>query len=64
MGGLLIQSKFNTAMGPLRQDTPFDFGNSRLLKRVRVYSMTAKLRARIALRPMVEAYCRDMTPQR
>jgi len=89
----LIQSIFDVAMGPLRQDTPFDFGTSRLLDRLRdmglaigndrqlahippaatlflhrkiggMYLMAAKLRARIALRPMVEAYCRDTTPQR
>ena len=89
----LIQSMFNTAMGPLRQDTPFDFGTSTLLEHLRdmglaigndrelahvppaatlflhrkiggMYLMAAKLRARIALRPMIEAYCRDTTPQR
>ena len=83
----LIQSMFNMAMGPLRQDTPFDFGSSDLLDRLRdmglsigndrelahvppagtlflhckiggMYLMAAKLRARIALRPMVETYCR------
>ena len=82
----LIQSMFNAAMAPLRQDTPFDFGRSNLLERLRdmglaigndrelthappaatlflhrkiggMYLMAAKLRARIALRPMVEAYC-------
>ena len=31
----LIQSMFNTAMAPLRQDTPFDFGTSDLLERLR-----------------------------
>ena len=31
----LIQSMFNTAMAPLRQDTPFDFGRSDLLERLR-----------------------------
>jgi predicted unusual protein kinase regulating ubiquinone biosynthesis (AarF/ABC1/UbiB family) len=89
----LIQSMFDTAMDPLRQDIPFDFGTSDLLERLRdrglaighdrelahvppaatlflhrkiggMYLMAAKLRARIALRPMVEAYCRDTTPQR
>jgi predicted unusual protein kinase regulating ubiquinone biosynthesis (AarF/ABC1/UbiB family) len=84
----LIQSMFNTAMAPLRQDAPFDFGRSDLLERLRdmglaigndrelahvppaatlflhrkiggMYLMAAKLRARVALRPMVEAYCRD-----
>ncbi len=87
----LIQSMFHTAMGPLRQDTPFDFGQSDLLQRLRtmglaigaerdlthvppaatlflhrkiggMYLMAAKLRARIALRPMVEPY-RDENPK-
>ena len=87
----LIQSMYTTAMGPLRQTTPFDFGTSDLLQRLRdmglaidrdrelahvlpvatlflprkisgMYLMAAKLRARVALRPMVEAYCRDKTP--
>ncbi len=31
----LIQSMFDVAMGPLRQDTPFDFGRSDLLDRLR-----------------------------
>lgn len=82
----LIQSMFNTAMGPLRQDTPHDFGRSDLMETLRdmgmaigndrdlahvppaatlflhrkiggMYLMAAKLRARVALRPMVEAYC-------
>lgn len=82
----LIQSMFDVAMDPLRQDGPFDFGRSDLLERLRnmglaigndrelahvppaatlflhrkiggMYLMAAKLRARIALRPMVEAYC-------
>jgi predicted unusual protein kinase regulating ubiquinone biosynthesis (AarF/ABC1/UbiB family) len=81
----LIQSMFTTAMAPLRQDAPFDFGQSDLLERLRdmgmaigndrelshvppaatlflhrkiggMYLMAAKLRARVALRPMVEAY--------
>ena len=89
----LIQSMFNTAMAPLRQDAPFDFGRSDLLEWLRdmglaidndrnlahvppaatlflhrkiggMYLMAAKLRARIALRPMVETYCRDTTPPR
>jgi len=89
----LIQSMFDTAMGPLRQDTPFDFGTSRLLERLRdmglaigndrelahvpptatlflhrkiggMYLMAAELWMRIALRPMVEANCRDTPPQR
>ncbi len=83
----LIQSMFEVAMAPLRQDGPFDFGRSDLLERLRdmglaigkdrelahvppaptlflhrkiggMYLMAAKLRARVALRPMVEAYCR------
>jgi predicted unusual protein kinase regulating ubiquinone biosynthesis (AarF/ABC1/UbiB family) len=89
----LIQSMFNAAMDPLRQDTPFDFGRSDLLERLRdmglaigndrelahvppaatlflhrkiggMYLMAAKLRARIALRPMVEVYCGQTTPMR
>lgn len=84
----LIQSMFDVAMTPLRQDIPFDFGSSNLLQRLRdtgmaigndrelahvppaatlflhrkiggMYLMAAKLRARVALRPMVEAYCSD-----
>ena len=82
----LIQSMFDLAMGPLRQATPFDFGQSDLLEHLRdmglaigsdrdlahvppaatlflhrkiggMYLMAAKLRARVALRPMVETYC-------
>ena len=89
----LIQSMFHTAMGPLRQTGPFDFGRSDLLERLRdmglaigndrelahvpppatlflhrkiggMYLMAAKLRARIALRPMVEAYCDTSTRPR
>ena len=89
----LIQAMFDVAMGPLRQDAPFDFGRSDLLERLRnmglaigndrelahvppaatlffhrkiggMYLMAAKLRARIALRPMVEAYCRETTVPR
>ena len=81
----LIQAMFDTAMAPLRQDAPFDFGDSDLLERLRdmglaigtdrelahvppaatlflhrkiggMYLMAAKLRARVALRPMIEAY--------
>ncbi|MEY3308552.1 MAG: putative protein kinase UbiB [Pseudomonadota bacterium] len=81
----LIQSMFETAMQPLRQETPFDFGRSDLLDRLRdmglaigtdrelahvppaatlflhrkiagMYLMAAKLRARVALRPMVDVY--------
>ena len=87
----LIQAMFTTAMAPLRQDGPFDFGSSDLLERLRdmglaigndrelahvppaatlflhrkiggMYLMAAKLRARIALRPMVEAYCGKTAP--
>ena len=82
----LIQSMFDLAMGPLRQATPFDFGQSDVLEHLRdmglaigsdrdlahvppaatlflhrkiggMYLMAAKLRARVALRPMVETYC-------
>ena len=85
----VILSMFDTAMGPLRQDAPFDFGTSDLLDRLRdtglaigtdrdlahvpppatlflhrkiggMYLMAARLRARVALRPMVEGYCRDV----
>jgi len=89
----LIQSMFNTAMVPIRQDTPFDFGRSDLLERLRdmglsigqerelshvppaatlflhrkiggMYLMAAKLRANVALRPMVEGYCdMDIAPR-
>ena len=81
----LIQAMFDTAMAPLRQDAPFDFGDTDLLERLRdmglaigtdrelahvppaatlflhrkiggMYLMAAKLRARVALRPMLEAY--------
>ncbi|TQE98630.1 MAG: hypothetical protein FKY71_12815 [Spiribacter salinus] len=31
----LIQSMFDVAMGPIRQDAPFDFGQSDLLERLR-----------------------------
>jgi predicted unusual protein kinase regulating ubiquinone biosynthesis (AarF/ABC1/UbiB family) len=87
----LIQSMFTAAMAPLRQNTPFDFGASDLLERLRdmglaigndrdlahvppaatlflhrkiggMYLMAAKLRAQIALRPMVEAYCSQTAP--
>jgi predicted unusual protein kinase regulating ubiquinone biosynthesis (AarF/ABC1/UbiB family) len=89
----LVQSMFEVAMAPLRQNTPFDFGSSDLLERLRdmglaigndrelahvppaatlflhrkiggMYLMAAKLRARVALRPMVEAYCgKDIAPR-
>ncbi len=84
----LIRAMFEVAMTPLRQDTPFDFGRSDLLERLRdmglaigtdrelshvppaetlflhrkiggMYLMAAKLRAQVALRPMVRAYCPD-----
>ena len=84
----LIQSMFTTAMAPIRQNAPFDFGSSDLLERLRdmglaigqdrelahvppaatlflhrkiggMYLMAAKLRACVALRPMVERYCHD-----
>ena len=88
----LIQSMFEAAMAPLRQDGPFDFGSGDLLQRLRdiglaigndrelahvppaptlfvhrkiggMYLMAAKLRARVALRPMVERYCsKDIAP--
>lgn len=86
----LIQSMFEVAMGPVRQQAPFDFGSSELLDRLRtmgmaigndrdlghvppaatlflhrkiggMYLMAARLRARVALRPMVEAYCDEST---
>ena len=86
----LIQSMFEAAMAPLRQETPFDFGQSDLLERLRdmglaigqdrdlahvppaatlflhrkiggMYLMAAKLKARVALRPLVAAYCDDAT---
>ena len=90
----LIQSMFDIAMAPLRQDTPFDFGQSDLLEQLRdmglaigndrelshvppaatlflhrkiggMYLMAAKLRARVALRPMIEAYCKiNVAPDR
>jgi predicted unusual protein kinase regulating ubiquinone biosynthesis (AarF/ABC1/UbiB family) len=86
----LIQAMFETAMAPLRQDQPFDFGQSDLLERLRdmglaigrdrelahvppaatlflhrkiggMYLMAAKLKARVALRPLVETYCADIS---
>jgi len=82
----LILSMFHAAMAPVRQATPYDFGTSDLLPRLRdmglalggdrdlahvppaatlllhrkiggMYLMAAKLRARVALRPIVAAYC-------
>jgi predicted unusual protein kinase regulating ubiquinone biosynthesis (AarF/ABC1/UbiB family) len=88
----IIQSMFNAAMAPLRQDSPFDFGSSDLLEQLRdmgiaigndrelahvppaatlflhrkiggMYLMATKLRAQVALRPMVEGYCAiDIAP--
>jgi hypothetical protein len=87
----LIQSMFDLAMAPLRQETPFDFGQSDLLERLAqmglaigsdrdlahvppaatlflhrkiggIYLIAAKLRARVALRPMVQAYCHPLSP--
>jgi len=81
----LILAMFDTAMVPLRQEHPFDFGSSALIKTLRdmglamgserdlthvpppetlflhrkiggIYLLAAKLRARIALRPLVEKY--------
>jgi predicted unusual protein kinase regulating ubiquinone biosynthesis (AarF/ABC1/UbiB family) len=81
----LILAMFDTAMAPLRQGHPFDFGSSALIKTLRdmglamgserdlthvpppetlflhrkiggIYLLAAKLRARVALRPLVEAY--------
>jgi predicted unusual protein kinase regulating ubiquinone biosynthesis (AarF/ABC1/UbiB family) len=89
----LIQSMFEVAMTPVRQDSPFDFGSSDLLERLRdmglaigndrelahvppaatlflhrkiggMYLMAAKLRARVALRGMIEGYCDiDVAPR-
>ncbi len=88
----LVQSMFATAMGPVRQDAPFDFGTSTLLETLRdmglaigndrelahvppastlflhrkiggMYLLAAKLRARVALRPMLETYCREQSPE-
>ncbi len=81
----LITQMFETAMTPLRQETPFDFGRTDLIERLRdmglamgsdqdlnhvppaatlflhrkiggMYLLATKLKACIALRPMVEAY--------
>ena len=89
----LIQSMFGAAMTPLRQNSPFDFGSTDLLERLRdmglaigsdrdlahvppaatlflhrkiggMYLMATKLRAQVALRPMVEGYCdMDIAPR-
>jgi predicted unusual protein kinase regulating ubiquinone biosynthesis (AarF/ABC1/UbiB family) len=85
----LIMRMFDTAMTPLRQETPFDFGRTDLLERLRdmglamgsendlnhvppaatlflhrkiggMYLLATKLKARVALRPMLEPY---RTPQ-
>ena len=77
---------FETAMAPLRQEHPYDFGRTDLMETLRdmglalgsdrdlahvppaatlflhrkiggMYLTAAKLRACVALRPMVEAYC-------
>lgn len=84
----LIRSLFEIAVAPLRQPTPFDFGRSDVLERLRdkglaigrdselshvpppatlflhrkiggMYLMATKLRARVALRPMIEAHCKQ-----
>jgi predicted unusual protein kinase regulating ubiquinone biosynthesis (AarF/ABC1/UbiB family) len=81
----LIMQMFATAMAPIRQEAPFDFGRSDLLERLHdmglaignerqlshvppaetlflhrkiggIYMIAAKLRARVALRPLVEKY--------
>ncbi|MGY6535640.1 MAG: ABC1 kinase family protein [Pararhodobacter sp.] len=81
----LILQMFDTAMAPLRQQTPFDFGSADLITRLRdmgkplgnerdlthvpppatlflhrkiggIYLMAARLRARVALRPLLEKY--------
>lgn len=81
----LILRMFDTAMGPLRQETPFDFGTADLVERLHrmgralgserdlthvpppdtlflhrkiggIYLLATRLRARVALRPMLERY--------
>ncbi len=81
----MILTMFDTAMAPLRQATPFDFGASRLLETLRdmgvamgmerdlthipppptlflhrkiggIYLLATRLRARVALRPLLERY--------
>lgn len=81
----LILEMFDTAMAPLRQSTPFDFGTSDLVKTLRdmglamgtertlthvppaatmflhrkiggIYLLASKLRASIALRPLLERH--------
>jgi predicted unusual protein kinase regulating ubiquinone biosynthesis (AarF/ABC1/UbiB family) len=81
----LILEMFDTAMAPLRQEAPFDFGRSDLIETLRdmglamgterelshvpppatlflhrkiggIYLLAARLRARVALRPMVARF--------
>lgn len=81
----LIMAMFDTAMAPLRQHEPFDFGRSDLIGRLRdmglamagerdlthipppatlflhrkiggIYLLATRLKARVALRPMLERY--------
>ena len=81
----LIMDMFETAMAPLRQITPYDFGTSDMVKTLRdmglamgserelthvpppatlflhrkiggIYLLASKLRARVALRPLLERY--------
>jgi predicted unusual protein kinase regulating ubiquinone biosynthesis (AarF/ABC1/UbiB family) len=81
----LIMDMFETAMAPLRQITPYDFGTSYMVKTLRdmglamgserelthvpppatlflhrkiggIYLLASKLRARVALRPLLERY--------
>jgi predicted unusual protein kinase regulating ubiquinone biosynthesis (AarF/ABC1/UbiB family) len=81
----LIHQMFDTAMVPLRQSTPYDFGSSDMVNTLRdmglamgserelthvpppatlflhrkiggIYLLASKLRARVALRPLLERY--------
>ncbi|MCC5984476.1 MAG: AarF/ABC1/UbiB kinase family protein [Rhodobacteraceae bacterium] len=81
----MIRAMFDTAMVPLRQRAPFDFGETRLLEELRdmglamgserdlthipppatlflhrkiggIYLIATQLRARVALRPLLERY--------
>jgi len=81
----LIHQMFDTAMAPLRQSTPYDFGSSDMVKTLRdmglamgserelthvpppatlflhrkiggIYLLASKLRARVALRPLLVRY--------
>lgn len=81
----LIMDMFETAMAPLREITPYDFGTSDMVKTLRdmglamgserelthvpppatlflhrkiggIYLLASKLRARVALRPLLERY--------